>query len=176
MNIPFLSSYLQNNTGSLSRNFFTKLRIYCFIIAILFISAKTVYAFEYSADLSLSLSEEYDDNVFLNSSNEKNDFITYVSPGLNFNISSRHSRLSLGYLPTFSYYSSHDDLNETTHRVTGDFNLELSQRLTFNMTSSFIKSSETRDFIDTQDIGPITRRDERQYYTINGDLSYRFHF
>ena len=83
------------------------------IFLLLFFPVKAVMAYEYTLGVSLSLSEEYNDNIFLEHSDRKSDFITYLSPGIDFSLKSINSELRLGYYPVFSYYNSHNKLNST---------------------------------------------------------------
>jgi len=142
------------------------------IFLLLFFPVKAVMAYEYTLGVSLSLSEEYNDNIFLEHSDRKSDFITYLSPGLDFSLKSINSELRLGYSPAFSYYSSHNELNSTAHRFTANGIFKLSERLSFTLTDTFVKSSELRDIRTVPDIGPITERIERTLHTIGGSISH----
>lgn len=143
------------------------------ILAFLFFPAKIAMAYDYTANISLSLSEEYNDNIFLEPSDRDSDFITYISPGIDLSIRSVNSELRLGYYPTFSIYSSHDELNDTAHRFTANGSFKLSERLNFTLSDTFVKSSEASDIRTIPDIGPITGRLERRLHTISGNISYR---
>jgi hypothetical protein len=142
------------------------------IFAILFFSVNMAFANEYTADVSLSLSEEYNDNIFLAHSERESDFVTYISPGIDFSLRSPNSELKLGYSPTFSYYSSYNELNSTAHRFSANGVLTLSKRLSFTITDTFVKSSEIRDIRAIPDLGPITGRIERTLHTIGSGISY----
>lgn len=142
------------------------------IFLLLFFPVKTVMAYEYTLGVSLSLSEEYNDNIFLERSDRKSDFITYLSPGLDFSLKSINSELRLGYSPAFSYYSSHNELNSAAHRFTANGIFTLSERLSFTLTDTFVKSSELRDIRTVPDLGPITGRIERTLHTVGGSISY----
>src|SRR3990170_7274096 len=83
---------------------------------LLILSVKTTLAFEYTIEPSLSLSEEYNDNIFLDHTDRVDDFITYISPAIDLSVRSSTSELKIGYSPTFSFYKSNNDLNETAHR------------------------------------------------------------
>jgi hypothetical protein len=143
------------------------------LFVFLFSSAKIVMAYEYTANVSLSLSEEYNDNIFLAHSNRDSDFITHVSPGIDLSIRSLNSELRLVYSPSFSYYTSHDELNETAHRFTANGNFTLSNKLSLTLTDTYVKSSEISDIRAIPDLGPITARTELRLHTVNGNISYR---
>lgn len=143
------------------------------IFVFLFFPVKMVMAYEYTANVSLSLSEEYNDNIFLAHSNRDSDFITHVSPGIDLSIRSLKSELRLGYSPTFSYYSSYSELNNTAHRFTANGLFNLSERLSLTLTDTFVKSSEIGDIRAIQDLGPITGRTELRLNTVSGSISHR---
>jgi hypothetical protein len=143
------------------------------IFVFLFFPVKMVMAYEYTANVSLSLSEEYNDNIFLAHSNRDSDFITHVSPSMDLSIKSLKSELRLGYSPTFSYYSSYNELNNTAHRFTANGLFNLSDRLSLTLTDTFVKSSEIPDIRAIPDLGPLTARVELRLNTVSGNISYR---
>lgn len=148
-----------------------KILLVVFFILVFF---NTALALEYTGDVSLSSSEEYNDNVFLESSDTVDDFITYISPSIGLSLKSQTSQFRLRYTPTFSYYRSNNDLNETAHQFTTNGNFAFSEKASSELTYTFIKSSETSDFINITDIGPIRRRLERRYQNFNANFTYRF--
>ena len=139
----------------------------------LFFSAKMASAYEYTPELSLSLSEEYNDNIYLSHTDRIDDFITYIKPGIGLSIKSVTSELKLSYSPTFSYYKSNEDLNETSHSFMANGNFTLSNRLSLTLMDNFVKSSEISDIIAIPDVGPITKRSELTYNIVSGNISYR---
>ena len=141
------------------------------LIFLLF-AGKTFAASEYTVEPSLSLSEEYNDNIFSTRSGRVSDFISYISPGIALSTRSINSELRLGYSTSFSFYRSHEELNEPAHRFTAHGSFTLSERLILTLTDNFIKSSETRDIREIPDIGPV-RRAEWTVHTITGNASYR---
>jgi hypothetical protein len=143
------------------------------IFLLLFFPVKAVMAYEYTLGVSLSLSEEYNDNIFLEHSDRKSDFITYLSPGLDFSLKSINSELRLGYSTSFNYYKSHSELNSSpAHNFTASGLFNLSERLSLTITDTYIKSSEIRDIRTVPDLGPVTGRIERTLHTVGGSISY----
>jgi len=139
---------------------------------VLFFSAKMVLAYEYTAGVSLSLSEEYNDNIFV-TRDRVGDFITFITPGIDLTARSVNSELRLGYSTSFSIYSSYPELNEPAHNFTASGSFTLSERLSLTLTDTYVKSSEISDFRAIPDIGPIAGRTERRLHTISGNVSYR---
>jgi hypothetical protein len=140
---------------------------------LLILSVKTTLAFEYTIEPSLSLSEEYNDNIFLDHTDRVDDFITYISPAIDFSVFSATSELKIGYAPTFSFYKSNNDLNETAHRFSLNGNFTLSNRLKFSIIDTFVRSSELSDIRTIETIGPIHERITLQYNTLSGNFSYQ---
>ena len=82
----------------------------CFAIILHFLPVHSSFAqFHYDLTPSISVSETYDDNIYLNDSNEKSDYITAVTPGLSLNILSQNTQLELSYAPTFVRYDDEDE-------------------------------------------------------------------
>ena len=63
---------------------------------------------------SVTIREEYNDNIFLSSSNEVEDYITTVNPALSLSYTASMLTLSLDYGLAFRFYARHPDLNETS--------------------------------------------------------------
>jgi len=91
---------------------------------------------------SITLSEEYTDNLFLTDGDEESDFITVVSPGLALDFLGKRSELSLFYSPGFSFYQEYDELNSVRHRASLEGTRGLSRRLTLSLSSAFEKTEE----------------------------------
>jgi hypothetical protein len=139
----------------------------------LLLTTKTAMAYEYNLEPSLSLTGQYNDNIFLRHSDRIGDFITYASPGIAFSVKSLNTELKLGYSPTFSFYRSHDELNDTGHNFAANGTFTLSDRLIFVLTDTFVKSSDIRDLRDIPDLGPITQRAETTFHNLTGNASYK---
>ncbi|MDH4099358.1 MAG: TIGR03016 family PEP-CTERM system-associated outer membrane protein [Nitrospirota bacterium] len=67
---------------------------------------------------SVSVREEYNNNIYLTSSNKEDDFITTVNPALNLRYGSKILDVSLDYGLNFRLYSDHSEQNETSLRET----------------------------------------------------------
>jgi len=148
------------------------IKVIILLFVFLFLPTHVVLAYEYTADVSLSLSEQYNDNIFL-SRDRVSDFITFITPSIGLSIKSLNSELKLGYSPSFSFYSSHADLNDTAHNFTADGNFTFSKRLNLVLKDTFVKSSEISDIRAIPDLGPITGRIERRLHTFSSNISYK---
>ena len=68
----------------------------------------------YTITPSISIRETYNDNIFLEDSNEEDDFITTLSPNITLDYSPNSKMdINLDYGFDFRFYSSHSDLNDT---------------------------------------------------------------
>jgi len=63
---------------------------------------------------SVTIREEYNDNIFLTSSNEVDDFITTVNPAISLSYTASLLTLSLDYGLVFRIFANHPELNETS--------------------------------------------------------------
>lgn len=84
---------------------------------------------------SISIREEYDDNIFLSSDDEEGDFITSIYPLINLSYTTNFMTLSLDYGMNFRFYMHNSDLNETdladTQRAKLDSTLSLYREILF---------------------------------------------
>lgn len=90
--------------------------------------AATAWA-EFDVDNGIAIEGQYNDNIFLSSSGEEDDFITTVMPRIILIYKSPKSvDLSLDYGLHFRYYNSHSELNETDIKETQRVALDLQIR------------------------------------------------
>jgi putative beta-barrel porin BBP2 len=122
------------------------------------------YHFDFTP--SISVSEVYDDNIYLSNTNEKSDYITAVSPGFTLNVLSENNHLELSYAPGFVWYDKEDQNDTVRHSGTLTFGQDLTQHLKFDLTDTYIKSEDPLE--DTEDIEGI--RNTRNTYQRNTAL------
>lgn len=63
---------------------------------------------------SVSVGEEYNDNIYLTETDREDDFITKISPAISLKYAIQPLDLSLDYSLNFKFYGNHSDLNETS--------------------------------------------------------------
>ena len=147
-----------------------------FVVSLLFIfSAKISNALEYTVDLSLALSEEYNDNIFL-SPDRVSDFITRVSPGISLLARSVTSEMRLGFSPTFNIYSDNSDLNYTGYSFTASGLFTLSEKMSLNITETYLQSKDPvdrRGISDIINLGPQFGLAEYRVNVTSGTISYK---
>ncbi len=88
--------------------------------AVMTILSVTSFSF---ADLtivpSISIREQYNDNIFLTRTDREDDFITTISPAITLEYSpSTYLDMSLDYGFNFRFYEDHNELNDTSFRET----------------------------------------------------------
>ena len=87
-------------------------------IAVLLSIATFSYA-KFTIDPSLTVREQYNDNIFLTQTDKADDFITIISPDITLGYSPNSSLdISLGYGFDFRFYSNNSDLNDTSFKDT----------------------------------------------------------
>ncbi len=122
---------------------------------------------------SVSVSEVYDDNIDLDADNEKSDYITTVSPGLELHVLSEKTDFGLSYAPTFVWYKDYDDNNTTRHSGALTLLQELSEHWRFELSDTYIKSEEPLE--ETEGITGF-RRTRNTYQRNRGNAAFYYTF
>ena len=129
------------------------------------------YSFEFIPRISVS--QVYDDNIYLDNINEKSDYLTTVSPGINLTISSLNNSLSLDYAPTWVWYDKHDENDTVRQAGTLGFWQNMAEHLRFDLTDTYLRTEEPIE--ETEDVeGVRTSRNTYQRNTGNASLRYQF--
>ncbi len=105
----------------------------------------------------ISISEEYNDNLFLAPVNKKDDFITTVQPGVKFSNMDKTGGIDLDYNLGLVFYSKDSDMNYISHNAQLTAKYLTKEHLSFSVRESFIRSDEPR---------------EAEYFTTAADNSY----
>jgi hypothetical protein len=151
-----------------------KLKVLVLIISMFFLFPPICFGqYQYEFTPSVSVSGEYDDNIFLSRDNEVDDYIARATPRLALSILSQHTDLSLSYAPSFVRYDENDDLDTTRHLGNVTWGQEVSQHLRFNLTDTYIQSEDPlEDEFDPQGI----RRTRNEYWVNIGRASMGYVF
>ncbi|MGB2764793.1 MAG: hypothetical protein WBC20_10315, partial [Candidatus Aminicenantaceae bacterium] len=115
----------------------------------------------------------YDDNIYLEATNEKSDYLTTVSPGINMMISSINRSLSLDYSPTWVYYDEYDENDTVRHAGNLAFWQNIAEHLRFNLTDTYLKSEDPLEDIEEVE-GVRSTRDTFYRNTGSASLLYQF--
>jgi hypothetical protein len=143
-------------------------------LLLLLVPAQVSFA-KYNLELTpgISVSEVYDDNIYLRSTNEKSDYITAVSPWLSLNVLSEKNSLVLRYAPTFVWYDDENQNDTVRHLGTLTFAQDLTKHLRFDLTDTYLKSEEPIE--ETEGVeGVRTTRNPYQRNTGSASLRYLF--
>jgi hypothetical protein len=129
--------------------------------------------FHYELTPGISVFETYDDNIDFTPTNEISDYITGLTPSLNFDVLTERTDLRFYYAPTFVFYKDNKQNNTTRHLATLTWGQELSRYLRFNLTDTYYQSEEPIEHSDTV----VGIRNTRQTYQRNlGEASVSFLF
>ena len=143
------------------------------VFALWFCQASAAEATGLFPELSLSLSAEYNNNIFLSHADKKSDFVTYVNPAVALALRPANSELRLGYSPSFNIYKSHDELNNTSHSAFIRGSFTLSDKMSVTIGDTFVRSEEVRDLASVASLGPIRARVKSTVNDLSGSMSYR---
>jgi hypothetical protein len=123
----------------------------------------------------LVLSEEYTDNLFLDSQGEEYDFTTTAGVDLTGQILWRTAGIELRYNPTYEFYQENDDLNSWRHEAGLYTWKQLTRGTRIELRDTYLRSNDPSDESaaieqDGQLQGPAVtadpnRRGRNEYYT-----------
>jgi len=144
------------------------------LAACLFMTHSSAHA-KYQAEFTpaISISELYDDNIDLDNTNEKTDWITTVSPSINLNLISEKNNFSLKYSPSIVRYKNEEQNNAIRHSGTLMFNENLTSRFSFNLNDTFTRTEDPVE--ETQGIYNV-RKTRNIYTRNNGTAGMRYIF
>ncbi len=117
------------------------LSILVLAVTLLGVSAMAL-ALENSANLSLSVGEQYNDNIFLTHSNKLNDYITQISPAVALTSKTEAIDLAVSYRPTLNIYDQHSDINYISHDAGIKGVFKISEKINLEISDSFLQSKD----------------------------------
>ena len=133
---------------------------------------------------SLTVSEEYNDNVLLTPTNRQGDFVTSVSPGLRLELREHPWTVTAAGSLRGEYYASQSELNSSTDNRQGSLAVEFrpTPRLTASLTDTYVRSLDPGE-VDPE-TGIITGRFASTKNTVTPAVRYqltplthlRFHY
>lgn len=130
-----------------------------------FLSTQKLGIFDVHPHFGVDL--RYDNNIFLRSSGEEDDFISTLSPGLSLTLGDYRDRaenfLILDYTPSGILHLNHDELNSLDHRVQIAAQYRF-PKLTLGFTQLIEAISENRILPDDRTNLEAGNRVERQRY------------
>ena len=121
---------------------------------------------------SITISEEYNDNVNLSNRERRSDFITGFTPALNVIYESTTYRLTAGYNFTAELYSRDPNRNAAFNRQNFDLDTlwRATEQLTLTLIDGFTFSTDT-NLVSAE--GVATGRDRAWSNNLRGGIGYR---
>ena len=149
--------------------------IACIILtALVVVGVSTTYAAQLLFTPSLTLSEEYTDNLFLTPDNETEDYITRAELGLTGQVLWRTAGLELNYNPSYNKFSDNSDLDYWRHAASFNLWKEIKRNTRLEFRDTYLRTNDPVDA--TEDIDPdnpllgsaieldTNRRGRNEYY------------
>ena len=129
--------------------------------------------FRFQWGASLSLSEQYDDNIRLVSEDEEDDWITYLTPAFRLSLLTEATEAYLEYSLSFVGYAQSDNLSTVRHNLalSGFKGIPITERTTLDLDETFLISE---DPLETGNYDTSVRTNRDRYYrnTFLGRLNY----
>jgi hypothetical protein len=131
------------------------------VTTFLIFSVVPAAAYQQSFTSDIIVSEEYNDNLFLDPTDEIDDFITRAAVFLGYEIRDRSKGLRLDYTPEYNWYKDNSDFNYLGHRANLSAWANLTKTLLAELNNRFVR---TADPVRPDD---QTVRNSREPYIIN---------
>ncbi len=153
--------------------FFPK-KICTLLMALLFFPSQvTADTYRFELTPSLSIEEVYDDNINLDKTDMKSDFMTMVSPRIRLDTQFEKKHLEFSYFPTIVRYKEEDGNNTVRHTGSLTYGQDISRHLRLDLTDTYLKSEDPLEV--TEGVETV-RRTRRTYQRNNGQGSLRYLF
>src|SRR5262249_1270796 len=122
---------------------------------------------------SISLSEEYNDNIFLDNNNRVWDFITEMTPALTLLVNRPTYQIAAGYSFTSNYYAKNTRFNDwfDHQNFIGTGVFRPTQQLTLALSERYVKDFNTNLIAPS---GTTAGRQEGWSNDVSGGLGYAF--
>ena len=121
----------------------------------------------------ITVTQVYDDNIFLDRTNKKSDYTTTVSPQIGFSITSETNNLRFNYAPTFVYYNENSDKNTVRHRASLNLGQQFGKFLKLNLSETYYRTEQPFE-IDRET--QIVRRTRNTYERSDASASVNYRF
>jgi hypothetical protein len=135
-----------------------------------FFQCSVARAADWSVSPGIDLTEEYNSNVLFSSRSRIGDFVTFIKPRVLAAWETERTRLLFRTAVTGEIYADHSDLDSVSNDTQASLEHHWTPRLYSTVTATF-KRDETLDE-ELQDVGLVTRREERYRYGFNASGGY----
>jgi hypothetical protein len=132
-------------------------------LVLLLIATAAFAQYEYQLTPSIGIWEDYNDNIDAAPDNEVSDYLTGLTPGIDFDVLTQNTTFGLRYAPTFVFYKNNKQNNTTRHNADLTWNQQVSQYLNFSLTDTFYFSEQPIE----DDPNVVGVRTNRQTYWRN---------
>ena len=143
------------------------------LIHLFFFSLSVHAQYHYEFTPAISVSEEYDDNIYLDPSNEISDYILAITPGINYSILSEKTDFSLTYSPSFVFYDDHTENDTTRHSASLTWGQDLTQHMRFDLTDTYYRGEEP---LERDEAVQGVRNTREQYWRNTGNAGLEISF
>ena len=136
------------------------------ILCVILLTAAPAFAAKQQFTPTLSITEEYTDNVGLDQNNTRDDFITRYALGLTFGRIDRTSSLFFSYKPEYVDYMDENENDAWDHNASINATFNISRRTTFMFSDDFNRSldrTERTNSLEQTDTNTATAMFEHRY-------------
>ena len=141
------------------------------VISIMFVTAipMPLLADELKLIPGLALKEESNDNIFLTTNSRKSDFITTLTPSLDYSSTTERKSVSLTTGINWLTYARNASLDSVDYYVQSGFSYQFDPRLAISVLSGYVKDSRP----DRTDQNGLTLKSgsDRQNYQLSGNYA-----
>ncbi len=123
----------------------------------------------------ISVSEEYDDNIFLAPNDEEDDWITSVTPGLTLAVMMKETEVRLDYDLSFEWYATNNEYDDVYQSLTlsGLKDIPIAEHLTLDLDERFYIAEDPIE--PGEDVTSVRRTRDRYYRnTFRGRINHLF--
>jgi len=135
-----------------------KLQNILIFLALFFFVQPVIAGVQYHLATGLSTGLEYDDNIYLDSDHEVDDWNFMVEPEITWQASARHASLEIVYRPGINTYFDDSSLNYISHDLTGLVHYQPWEFLGLELENHYLHSEdplddENRDYGEGEPVG-----------------------
>ncbi len=122
----------------------------------------------------LSLDQRYDDNIFSQPEDEKESWVTVLTPSVTAQADLGTVAVELGYQHTAGFYESSSDDNFNDDKVNGLVSWELNHRNQLDVSATYNDAHEDRGSGFTQGAGALSIEEPDTFEELTYDAKYTF--
>jgi len=150
-----------------------KVTLAIWFVALAVVCANDTLADEFKLIPSITVREEFNDNLFFTENDEEDDYITTVSAGLELIERTQRLDLDLSAIVSPFYYadSDHDDLDDVDQNYLGKVGYQISPLLSINANALYDVSNRRDRDIETAGLALSNDERKRQNYGFGFDYT-----